>query len=191
MPAIKDRESVGELVVLIDLSPCQQSSKALKQLEVTLTQLAYQRSSSFSDTNLVVDIDAGDLIITPWMMNKLFSLIDTILGEDSDTKGESNRVQLRMLFAQMPQTQQTALDEGLMVQRSPQRDVYDAIVDATSPIMAFNTPKPAPEPFEPFDLDDETKEDHDDILDLVTSSATAWDSIKAIRSTQPKVDEPE
>ncbi len=98
MSAIEDRERA----VLIDLSRAVSSADAVKQLEEYLEQ-----SNLLFGPGALIDINTGDLLLTSGVLTKMKTVIHRF------------GVNIETLYSNVPQTQQSALDEGLLVRRTP------------------------------------------------------------------------
>lgn len=101
MTAVEDRERAA----LIDLSRAMSSAEAMRLLEATLAE-----SRLLLPPGGKVDIHTGDLLLTPGVLLKIRAAIAS-LGLEIET-----------LYSDVPQTQQSALDEGLFVRRFPPRN---------------------------------------------------------------------
>lgn len=96
MSAIEDRERA----VLIDLSRAVSSADAVRLLEEYLEQ-----SSLLLNPGSLVDVNTGELLLTPGVLSKIKGVIKRF------------GVGIETLYSAVPQTQQSALDEGLLVRR--------------------------------------------------------------------------
>jgi len=103
MSAIEDRERVRQSdSMYVDISRAANSADAVRQLESALG-LANVKTNP----GLTLDINTGDLLLTPGILTKIQALVKRF------------GVRVNTLYSLVPQTQQTALDEGLMVRRQP------------------------------------------------------------------------
>lgn len=100
MSAIEDRERAA----LIDISAAVNSADAVKLLEEYLEQ-----SDILVGPGSLIDVNTGELLLTPGVMAK----IKTVMSRFG--------VKIETLYSSVPQTQQTALDEGFLVRRQPPR----------------------------------------------------------------------
>jgi septum formation inhibitor MinC len=98
MSAIEDRERA----IFIDLSRAMSSADAVRQLEEYL-----EETSVLKGPGSLIEINTGDLLLTHGVLTRIQSV----------TKRFGARIET--LYSAVPQTQQTALDEGLSVQRPP------------------------------------------------------------------------
>lgn len=98
MSAIEDRENA----VLIDLTRAVSSADAVRLLEENLEQ-----SNILLSPGSLIDLNTGDLLLTSGILTKLKSVMKRF------------GVSINTLYSDVPQTQQYALDEGLLVRRSP------------------------------------------------------------------------
>lgn len=113
MSAIEDRERA----VLIDLSRAESSTDALRQLELTLGDARMPVGPGG-----LVDINTGDLLLSPGVLAKMNAVVERTGGR------------IATLYSDVPQTQQSALDEGLFVRRRPpERKLNAAKPYGTSP----------------------------------------------------------
>jgi septum site-determining protein MinC len=98
MSAIEDRERA----VFIDVSRAVSSADAVRQLEDYLEQ------SNFSgNPGATIDINTGELLLTPGVISKMKAAISR------------HGVNIETLYSSVPQTQQSALDEGFFVRQHP------------------------------------------------------------------------
>ncbi len=98
MSAIEDRERT----VLIDISRAVNSADAVRQLELYLEQ-----SRTVLGPGAGIDLNTGDLLLTPGILAKIKAVLSRF------------GVKAQTLYSDVPQTQQSALDEGLSVRRYP------------------------------------------------------------------------
>jgi septum formation inhibitor MinC len=161
MSAIEDRERV----VLVDLSHAESSADAVRQLEAYLDQ---ERSQKRLGAGSRIELNTGDLLLTPGVLAKM-TLAIRKLGLSVET-----------LYSVVPQTQQSALDEGLLVRQkppnymsigaprkfSPEQFINQAYKDLDLPFENLSSPErtAGSEPQEPLTrlsvtLDDGTREE--------------------------------
>jgi septum formation inhibitor MinC len=104
VPDLKEhsQKTRQELILLVDVSKATNSSRACQMIEEFIAQLPS------STTGAVVDLNAGDLLLTKGVMLKI--------------KQQLHRagVLLGTVYSTVPQTQQAALDEGLYVKEKLQ-----------------------------------------------------------------------
>lgn len=98
MSAIEDRERA----TIIDLSRAVNSTDAVRLLEEYLEQ-----SGFLSIPRSLIDINTGELLLTPGVLSKIKSIVKRF------------GINIETLYSDVPQTQQSALDEGLFVRRFP------------------------------------------------------------------------
>ncbi len=111
MSAIEDRERA----VLIDLSRAVSSADAVRQLESSLEQ-----SNTLLGPGSLIDINTGELLLTPGVLLKIKAVIKRF------------GVKIETLYSSVPQTQQSALDEGLLVRRQPPIQTQSSRFDTQS-----------------------------------------------------------
>jgi septum formation inhibitor MinC len=78
------------------------SADAVRQLETRLSD-----STMLRGPGSLVDINTGDLLLTPGVLNKIKTVVKHYGGD------------IETLYSAIPQTQQSALDEGFFVRRQP------------------------------------------------------------------------
>jgi len=156
MSAIEDRERA----IFIDLSRAMSSADAVRQLEGYL-----EESSILKGPGSLIEINTGDLLLTPGALTRMQSVTKRY-GVDIET-----------LYSAVPQTQQTALDEGLSVQRpptkrskkfSPEQFMANAYRDLDLPFEQI-PPSPTKTEIKPklsVTLDDGTKTEVNTLQDL-------------------------
>lgn len=98
MSAIEDRERA----ICIDLTRAMSSADAVRQLEAHL-----EHASPLLPPGSLIDINTGDLLLSSGVLSKMKSVIKRF------------GVSIETLYSDVPQTQQSALDEGLFVKRYP------------------------------------------------------------------------
>ncbi len=102
MSAIEDREQAA----FIDLSNAVSSADAVKLLEEYL-----EDSNLLTAPGSLIDINTGKLLLTPGVLSKI------------KTVSKRFGINIETLYSDVPQTQQSALDEGLFVRRFPPKPV--------------------------------------------------------------------
>ncbi|MCA9798777.1 MAG: hypothetical protein KC474_04450 [Cyanobacteria bacterium HKST-UBA04] len=85
--------------ILIDLSDTESSADAIRHLEFVLETTGIRHQ--------YVELDTGSLLLTPGVLSRVKDVV----------RRSANRI--HTLYSLVPQTQQTALDEGLLVRRQP------------------------------------------------------------------------
>lgn len=147
MSAIEDRERA----VLIDVSRAVSSADAVRQLETYLEQ-----SNLHLRPGSLIDINTGELLLTPGVLSKMKAVMHRY------------GVHIETLYSSVPQTQQSALDEGFFVrQYPPQRKneprnfVAEAFKDISLPFEHKETYASQPEPLSRLSIthDDGSREE--------------------------------
>lgn len=133
MTAIEDRERM----LMIDLSDAQNSADAVGRFEQALPQLA---AALQNGNRRLIEVNAGGLMLSSGVLNKMHSLL------------KQHGLGIKTLYSSVPQTQQSALDEGWLVRRAPSPAGFDSdqfmaeafgdISQRLSEMTAVSTPAP-------------------------------------------------
>ncbi|MBY0450464.1 MAG: hypothetical protein K2X01_07575 [Cyanobacteria bacterium] len=97
-----ESEQAAVCTVQIGLGAAPNSAQALKLLELALEGLPTPTSGSVK-----IELETGNLLITPNVLTKIQLLVEKAGAE------------LSVIYASLPQTQQAALDSGLFVKEKP------------------------------------------------------------------------
>lgn len=113
MLATTDRE-YGE-TILVDLSDATSSADALRHLEFFL--------ESTNTRHQTLDLNTGELLLSPGVLARISTVV----------RRYANRI--HTLYSQVPQTQQSALDEGFFVRRQPPDAPVDLPFGDSGPVV--------------------------------------------------------
>lgn len=137
MTAIEDRERA----VLVDLSRAASSAEALRQLEAAVDGMPTR-------AGVRVDLNTGELLLSSGVLAKMQMVLRRF------------GIHVGTLYSAVPQTQQTALDEGLLVRRqpaerkrfNPEAFMAQAYKDLDLPFEDLTRKAPLPESASPVTL---------------------------------------
>lgn len=107
MTAIEDRERL----LMIDLSDAHNSADAVARFEQALPALATSLQNS---SHRLIEVNAGGLMLSSGVLNKMHTLL------------KQHGLGMKTLYSSVPQTQQSALDEGWLVRRAPSPVGFDS-----------------------------------------------------------------